>query len=129
MKLKDLLLEDTENFRIEEEGDWKTRVFITAYLKDDKKTWLDVMDDPIVELTVDINKDVARLNQIVAHRKGQGYAGEVIKYAEEKLKDLGIKKIEGYIVNTNVSSQSMIRKLGYTEERVEKQGSYWVKNI
>jgi len=87
MKLIDLILENTENFRVEEEGDWKNRIFLTAYLKDEKKTWLST-NSKEAELTVDINskEKTAYLNYVQAHSKGKGYAADKNKRTKpEKL--------------------------------------------
>jgi hypothetical protein len=139
MKLAELFesVESTDRLLLKVTGDWKQRVFIDATLKPEHKNWMEVeyekisgKDKLIVELTVDIDSATdARMNHVYCHDKGNGYAGEVIKWAEGKLKQQGVKHVSCYIEHVNGPSQTMISKLGYERGKYGPHGAYWSKSL
>lgn len=117
------------NLKIENIDD--KRLFIDGLLKEEEKTWLDPDGDvKIATATIDlIDKNTAYLNRADALRAGKGYGQEILSSMIQLLKDKGFHNFKGYIESENVSSQNMLRKLGFKKTTETKDGAYWEKQL
>jgi hypothetical protein len=131
--------EDSSNDRLifSEEGDWNTRVYITARLGSEYQSWLHGDDRPEVgEVSLDIsNRGLdAYVNRIdVSYGKGQGYGTMLLTEAMIRAKEHGVRTMTAYIEHRNPVSKSLFRKAGFIEQP-EKEwetqyGRYWEKKL
>lgn len=114
--------------------DRETRMFITSYeKKGTRPEWVEkaVGQTKATEGTLDLNKETGEvyLNRFDANVAGKGYTKETLDTVLIYLQKKGFTKFEGYVEHTNMSSKSMLKKLGFEETRKGTDGSYWTKTV
>jgi GNAT superfamily N-acetyltransferase len=127
----EILAEGRKSTRLVHEiKDLRERWFISSYLKDTEKNWLDG-DQKIlaVETTIDINKKDKSiyLNRQDARRRGKGYGQETMEFILKLAKKKGFKKAKGYVEYSNSAPISMLKNLGFKKADDSKFGSYFIK--
>jgi len=105
------------------EGNSK-RVFFTAKLKKDHRRDWD-KDEVAVEATVDLDKPVARINQINAWMSHRSLGQELLSHILFHLKKNGYKKVTAYTERFNFNPQSMVKRLGAVETGKTEHGVTW----
>lgn len=111
------------------------RTFFEGFLSpaaDSTPAWIRAVTKTpmVVESTAEITQgDKCYIGHIQAHREGQGYASELVKYIIGFYKEQGINKFYAYINHNNVNSQNLFRKAGFIEAIKKRDGSFWELNL
>lgn len=125
-----------EQLLYKETGDWKTRVYITAYLGAEYQEWLHGKERPeIGEICIEqeMNHRVGYISRIDASPSGRGYGSLILSEGLRRMKEHGMSLATVYIENRNIASKSLFRKAGFIEQP-EKEwetqyGRYWNKKL
>ena len=126
MTLDEIFEGSSQRLDIEEERH-ATRIFLTARLKSEHRSWLDKGDKDDAEMTIDINpkEKSAHINQINAWMKHRGIGKELLTYALQLLKKEGYKYATAYTERYNFEPQSMNKKVGGIETERTEHGVKW----
>jgi len=111
------------------DGDWSTRVFFTATLKNALKTWLHQKDQSVKhgEATVDLNPHTkaAYISRIDAYPVQRGFGTEMLQQVITQCIDHGYATIRAYVESGNINSKHMLESNGFKTIKSTPHGAYW----